>query len=162
ADRARPRLAVDGRLVDPATGAELGTLGNTYQGNGRELVSADDRRGIAFNGYALQAFRSAYGPAAAIVYHPGHPACPVAHLEEARTGAPRVQLAVYGPGGACRYTLPVAEGQVPTGDTLEIQRLQRAQLFRPTCAPLAILGPSHTAAVIVPLLAGDPALPPTL
>jgi hypothetical protein len=163
-DRERPRIVVDGRLVEPSTGNDLGVLPFTYQGNGSELVATDDRRGIVFNGFAVQAFRGAFGTAPAIVYHPGDDGFLVAHLEVARVATPRVQLAVYGPGGGCRHTLHVTDGQVVTGDRGEIERLlgKSTALFPASCSPLAVLGSDRTAVVIVPLLGADRTLPGVL
>jgi hypothetical protein len=160
ADRQHPRIVVDGRMIDPATGSDLGVMPFAYQGNGKELVVADDRRGLAYNGFASQAFRCASGSAPAVIYHPGDDGFLVACLEVAPVATPRVQLAVYGPGGGCRLTLHVADGQLITGDTTEIQRLLGRPLQLPKrCSPLAVLGPDRTAVVMVPLLAADPALP---
>lgn len=163
-DAERRRIAVDGRLLDPQTGEDRGLVPFAYQGNGRELIATDDRRGLVYNGFATQAFRGAFGSAPAVIYHPGDTSFLVAHLEVARVATPRVQLAVYGPGGACRHTLPIADGQLPTGDTSEIERVlgRATPLFSPACSPLAVLGPDRTAVVIVPLLEADRTLPPCL
>jgi len=155
------RLVLDGHIVDPSTGRDLGTLANAYAGNGRELVRTDDLRGISFNGQALQAFRGDHATGAAIVYHPGQPGFLVAHLEELahRRG---VQLVIYGPGGARTHALPVADCALVTGDRAEISRIHarpQRPLFDARHAPLALLGPNRTAIAIVPLLGADRSLP---
>lgn len=159
-DATRSRIAVDGRLIDPLTGADRGVVPFAYHGTGHELVATDDRRGLVYNGFATQAFRGAFGSSPAVIYHPGDTSFLVAHLEVARVATPRIQLAVYGPGGTCRHTLPIADGQLTTGDTSEIERVgSGAALFPVACSPLAVLGPDRTAVVIVPLLGADRTLP---
>ena len=171
ADPAAPRLALDGRTLDIASGADRGALPFTYRGNGRELVSAGDPRGVAFNGLALQGFCGDHGTAAAIIHHPGDDRFVVAQLEEGRAG--HLRLGVYGPGGALLHHLAVADCQIDTGDLEAISRIYNHRapadhrgahppLFGPQHAPLAVLGERGTAAVIVPLLDPDDALPPTL
>src|SRR5262249_11797663 len=155
-DRERPRIVVDGRVIDPATGADRGRIPYAYQGQGRQLVDATDGRGLAYNGFATQCFRGDHGTGAAIVYRPGDSEFWVAHLED--TGR-RVQLAIYGPGGDRLHVLPVAECDVRTGDRLEISRLRSLPLFGPHHAPLAVIRDTSTAIVLVPLVGSDATLP---
>jgi len=161
-DRAAPRLVVDGRMLDAASGAARGPLAFTYRGNGRRLVATAEARGAAYNGVALQGFCGDHGTAAAIIHHPGDERFEVAHLEETRAG--RVQVGVYGPGGTRLHNLVIADCQLATGDLTAISRVYErpAPLFGPQHAPLAVLGAGHTAVVIVPLLDPDEAIPATL
>ncbi|HEU4410162.1 MAG TPA: serine/threonine-protein kinase [Polyangiaceae bacterium] len=160
---ASPRFAVDGRVIDPRTGLDVGRLPRVFRGDGRGLQHAADPRGLAYNGFASQAFCGANGTAAAIVYHPGDDRFHVAHLEEGRSGR-RVQLAVYGPGGPRTHGLSVAECDLGTGDAAEIDRLiaRGAPLFGPEHSPLAALDERGQAVVIAPLLGADRALPSCL
>jgi ARG/rhodanese/phosphatase superfamily protein/protein kinase-like protein len=157
-----PRLVVDGQLVDITSGADLGTLAMTYRGDGRELVTDDDPRGMAYHGLALQGFCGDHGTAAAIVADPGDARFLVAQLEDTRGG--RIHLSVYGPGGGRLHQRLVAECQLDTGDLAEISRIydRRAPLFGTRHAPLAVMGPRGTAAVIVPLLDPPHGVPATL
>jgi hypothetical protein len=161
-DPAAPRLAVDGRLLDIATGVDRGVLPFTYRGDGHCLVAAGEPRGAAYNGHAQQGFCGDHGTAAAIVHHPGDARFEVAHLEETRAG--HIQLGIYGPGGARLHGLAVASCEIATGDAIEISRIfvRRAPLFGPQHAPLVVLGERGTAAVIVPLLDPDEAVPAAL
>jgi ARG and Rhodanese-Phosphatase-superfamily-associated Protein domain/Protein kinase domain len=158
-DRERPRIAIDGRVLDPRSGADLGRIPYAYQGDGRRLVDATDGRGLAYNGFALQCFRGDHATGAAILYRPGEPEFRVAHLEQVHH---RVQLVIYGPGGDRLHALPVAESDVATGDRLEISRLRVATMFGPRHAPLAVMRETNTAIVLVPLLGADPTLPSTI
>ncbi len=57
-----PRLALDGRLLDPRTAADTGAIPYIYEGNGRQLVAATDLRGVSYDGFAMQAFRGRTRP----------------------------------------------------------------------------------------------------
>ena len=159
-DRVAPALLVDGHALEPRTGLPVRTLIRGYEGDGRRLVDASDLRGVSYHGAALQAFRGAHGTAAAIVGRPRDDRFLVAHLEE-DFGGRTVQVVVYGPGGGRVRGLRVQHCDVLTGDAAAISRLASGErrLFGPEHAPLAVLGPSGTAAVIAPLVAADPALP---
>ena len=159
ADAHSPRLVLDGRALEPRTGRDTGPLPFAYEGDGRQLVEARELTGISYNGHALQAFRGSRGTGAAIVQHPGATQFTVAQLE---TAGPRVQLAVYGPGGRRLHALPVTTCEVPTGDRLTISQLAAHPLVDPIHAPLALLGEGGAAVVITPLLATAPWLPSTL
>lgn len=158
----RGHLIVDGRIVDAATGDDSGALDFVYRGDGRTLVTAVEPRGLAYNGVARQGFCGDHASGAAIVHHPGATRFIVAQLEDQRSG--RIALGVYGPGGSRLHHLVVAECPVDTGDVAAISRVyqRRAPLFGPQHAPLAVLGPAGTAAVIVPLLDPDEAVSPVL
>ncbi|HEY5921585.1 MAG TPA: serine/threonine-protein kinase [Kofleriaceae bacterium] len=172
ADATTPRLVVDGRIIEPRTGRELGPLNYAYEGNGSELVRARGMRGVSYNGFAMQAFHGDHEAAAAIIQHPGADNFLVAHLEEptahsdssAVNAARRVMLSIYGPGGHRQRCLFIASTALPTGNLAEIQRVLESQtpLFGPEQAPLAVLGPDGMAAVIVPLLTADPSIEPVL
>ena len=159
---ARPRLALDGRALDARTGALRGALGPVYRGDGRQLVDAADPSGLSYNGLADQAFRGDHATAAAIVNHPGERQFQVAHLEQTRSG--RIQVGVYGPGGARLHTLVVGEADVETGNLEAMSRVftSRSPLFTPDEAPIALLGDAGRAVVIVPLLATLNGVTPTL
>jgi hypothetical protein len=159
-DRAAPRIAIDGCVVDARSGFVTGSVPYVYQGDGRQLVAARDPRGLAYNGFALQSFRGGNGTAAAIVNHAGVDRFFVAHLEQ-QSGR-RVELVIYGPGGARSLDLVVAECRVATGDAAEIDRLSDAPLFGPQHAPLAVLGSGDTAVIIAPLVGADRSLPQSI
>lgn len=151
-----PRLVVDGRVLEPQTGDDLGRLPMAYEGDGRQLADAKELAGISYNGNALQAFRGARGTAAAILHHPGRERFAVAQLE---ASGPRVQLAAYGPGGRRLCSLTVATCEIPTGDRSAILRMSARSQISAEHAPLAVLGPEGTAVVIAPFLATPPWLP---
>jgi hypothetical protein len=160
-DRVASKLLVDGCALEPRTGLPIGTAIRAYEGDGRRLVEvAGDLRGVSYHGAALQAFRGAHGTGAAVVAHSREGRFHVAHLEE-DFGGRSVQLVVYGPGGERVRGLRVQHCDVLTGDAAAISRLASGQrrLFGPEHAPLAVLGPDGTAAVIAPLIAADPSLP---
>lgn len=148
---AQPALAIDGETVDLRSGAARGTLASVYRGDGGKLVPATDRRGLAYNGLAMQGFLGDHATGAAILCHPGDAGFQVAHLEETRSG--RVQLGVYGPGGARLHNLAVAECQLDTGDVTAISRIydRSSPLFGPQHAPIALIGDGASSVVIVPL-----------
>jgi hypothetical protein len=159
-DRVASQLLVDGQALEPRTGLPVGTAIRGYEGDGRQLVAAADLRGVSYHGAALQAFRGAYGTAAAIVSHALDRGFHVAHLEE-DFGGRSVQIVIYGPGGGRVRGLRVQHCDLLTGDAAAISSLasRDRRLFGPEHAPLAVLGPQGTAVVIAPLLGADPSVP---
>jgi hypothetical protein len=143
ADPRRPSVVVDGLAFDPRTGAAVGQLRNAYEGDGRTLIDARALHGVSFNGFARQSFRGGHATAAAIVSHPRAERFSVVHLEETSGG--RVQLVVYGPGGARLHVLAVADRDLRTGEP------DARAPFGPEHAPLALLGDASNAVVVAPL-----------
>lgn len=155
-DGQRPRLVVDGHVVEPRFGRDLGRIAHAYSGDGRELEIAKDPSGVSYNGFALQAFRGHRGTGAAILHPPGRRAFHVAQLEAV---GPRVQLAVYGPGGHRAHTLPVSSCEIPTGDPNAIRSGSALRMLTDAHAPLALLDEGNGAVVIAPLVTSAPQLP---
>lgn len=150
------RLVLDGHVFEPRYGRDLGRITHTYAGGGRELAVATDPSGMSFNGFASQGFCGSRGTGAAIMHPPGRHRFQVAQLEAV---GPRVQLAVYGPGGYRLHTLPVSSCEVPTGDLVAIQNSSALPLLTDAHAPLALLGEGESAVVLVPLISPASQLP---
>ena len=139
-DPLAPCLVVDGQRFLRG-GRSLGPAPRTYEGDGKELVVARDGRGLAFNGYADQAFRGAFRTGAAILQKRDAASFWVAHLEVgARKSTLEAKLRIYGPGGRRVAEHTVASSSSPTGDARALQRLRSSEerVFDDCHAPIAL------------------------
>lgn len=140
-DALTPCLVVDGQRFLRG-GRSLGPAPRTFEGDGKELVVARDGRGLAYNGYAGQAFRGAFRTGAAILHHREAGASFwVAHLEaSARPGTLEAKLRVYGPGGRRVQDLSIAAASSDTGDARVARRWHRSEdrVFDDRNAPIAL------------------------
>lgn len=155
-DALAPCLVVDGQRFLRG-GRELGPAPRTYEGDGKQLVVARDGRGLAYNGYAGQAFRGAFRTGAAILHHrEAGGSFWVAHLEaSARPGVLEAKLRVYGPGGKRVQDLSIASSSSATGDARAAKRWQNSEerVFDDNNAPIA-LEREHGFVVAVPFVGG--------
>lgn len=140
-DALTPCLVVDGQRFLRG-GRSLGPAPRTYEGDGKALVVARDGRGLAYNGYAGQAFRGAFRTGAAILHHREAGASFwVAHLEaSARPGTLEAKLRVYGPGGKRVQDLAIATASSDTGDARVARRWHSSEdrVFDDRNAPIAL------------------------